>query len=716
MDKEQAQKRIIKLKEEINIHRYNYHVLDKITMSEPALDALKLELFKLEQQYPQFITSDSPTQRVGGQAIDTFKKSIHLSPLLSLFDAFSQNDILAWQDRLSRFMWGDKKDNYKPYWQYYCELKMDGLAVNLNYEQGVLTKGASRGDGKVGEDITSNIRTINTIPLKLIIPKKSDLDKAGFNGDLILKNILSVTIEVRGEAIMTKKKLTELNLKYQVEGKPLLSNTRNGAAGSLRQLDPKLSAERKLKFFAYDIFFYKNGKKIKLVDTRQQADKLTKMLGFQTIKYNCLCLNLGQVFDFHKYWETHKEKLDFNIDGVVIKINELNLWDTFGVVGKAPRFSMAYKFPAEQGTTIIKNVVWQIGRTGILTPTADLEPVNLLGAIISRATLHNMDEIKRLGVMINDTVIIERAGDVIPKIITVLKNLRTGVEQKISTPKRCQICGSKVIKVGEEVAYRCSNKRCYAVNLRQIIHYISKDAVDIFDAGPKVIEQLLSEGLISDVADLYTLKKEELLLLPRFAEKSVDNLIKAINLRRQIDLARFLYGLGIRHVGEESAQSLADYLYPAIKKEIKNNKISISVLVEKMSLLSVEKLSEVEDFGPIVSLSICEYFKDSHNLKILNKLDKVGIELLIKNPNSLNTKNKSAITAKTFVLTGTLNSLTRDRAKAKIKELGAKVLPTVNKKLDFLVVGDNPGSKYYKAKELGIKIITEDQFLKLIKQ
>jgi DNA ligase (NAD+) len=326
-----------------------------------------------------------------------------------------------------------------------------------------------------------------------------------------------------------------------------------------------------------------------------------------------------------------------------------------------------------------------------------------------------MDEIKRLGIMINDTVIIERAGDVIPKIITVLKNLRTGVEQKISTPKRCQICGSKVIKVGEEVAYRCSNKRCYAVNLRQIIHYISKDAVDIFDAGPKVIEQLLSEGLISDVADLYTLKKEELLLLPRFAEKSVDNLIKAINLRRQIDLARFLYGLGIRHVGEESAQSLADYLYPAIKKEIKNNKISISVLVEKMSLLSVEKLSEVEDFGPIVSLSICEYFKDSHNLKILNKLDKVGIELLIKNPNSLNTKNKSAITAKTFVLTGTLNSLTRDRAKAKIKELGAKVLPTVNKKLDFLVVGDNPGSKYYKAKELGIKIITEDQFLKLIK-
>ncbi len=716
MDKDQAQKRITKLKEEINVHRYNYHVLDKITMSEAALDALKLELFKLEQQYPEFITPDSPTQRVGGQAIDKFKKSIHLSPLLSLFDAFSRDDILAWQDRLSRFMWGDRKDNYKPYWHYYCELKMDGLAVNLNYEQGVLTKGASRGDGKVGEDITSNIKTISTIPLKLIIPKKSDLDKAGFNGDLILKNILSATIEVRGEAIMTKKRLAELNLKYQAEGKPLLSNTRNGAAGSLRQLDPKLSAERKLKFFAYDIFFYKNGKKIKLVDTRQQADKLTKMLGFQTIKYNCLCLSLGQVFDFHKYWETHKDKLDFNIDGVVIKINDLNLWDTFGVVGKAPRFSMAYKFPAEQGTTIIKNIVWQVGRTGILTPTADLEPVNLLGAIISRATLHNMDEIKRLGIMINDTVIIERAGDVIPKIITVLKNLRTGVEQKISTPKRCPICGSKVVKVGEEVAYRCSNKRCYAVNLRQIIHYISKDAVDIFDAGPKVIEQLLSEGLISDVADLYTLKREELLLLPRFAEKSVDNLIKAINLRRQIDLARFLYGLGIRHVGEESAQSLADYLYPIIKKEIKNNKISIHTLVEKVSLLSTEKLSEVEDFGPIVSLSIDEYFKDSHNLKILNKLDKIGIELLVKNPNSSSIKNKSTITAKTFVLTGTLNSLTRDRAKAKIKELGAKVLPTVNKKLDFLVVGDNPGSKYDKAKELGIKIITEDQFLKLIKQ
>ena len=709
MDKEQAKKRINKLKEEINIHRYNYHVLDKITMSEAALDALKLELFKLEQQFPLFITPDSPTQRVGGQAIDKFKKSTHLSPLLSLFDAFSRDDILAWQDRLSRFLWGNKGN--KVNWDYYCELKMDGLAVNLNYEKGILTKGASRGDGKIGEDITSNIKTISTIPLKLIIPKKSDLDKAGFNGDLILKNLLATTIEVRGEAIMTKKKLEELNLKYKAEGKPLLSNTRNGAAGSLRQLDPKLSAERKLKFFAYDIFFYKNGKKIKLVDTRQQADKLTKMLGFQTIKYNCLCSNLGQIFDFHKYWQTHKDKLEFNIDGVVIKINDLNLWDTFGVIGKAPRFAMAYKFPAEQGTTIIKNVIWQVGRTGILTPIADLEPVNLLGAIISRATLHNMDEIKRLGIMINDTVIIERAGDVIPKIITVLKNLRTGIEQKISTPKKCPICGSEIVKVADQVAYRCLNKRCYAVNLRQIIHYISKDAVDIFAVGPKVIEQLLNEGLISDLADLYTLKKEDLLSLPRFAQKSVDNLIEAINSKRQIDLNRFLYGLGIFHVGEESAQALANYLYPFLKKEIKDNSLKVSTLVQTISAIPIEKLAEVEDFGPIVSSSIYEYFQDTHNLKIL---DKLGIKLLIKNQNNLN-NIKSPIANKTFVLTGTLNSLTRDRAKAKIKELGAKVLSTVNKKLDFLVVGDNPGTKYNKAKELGIKILTEDQFLKLIK-
>lgn len=714
MLKNEVKNRIEKLKAEINIHRYNYHVLDKISISESALDTLKHELFKLEQQYPEYITADSPTQRVGGQAIDKFSKSSHFHPLLSLFDAFSEEDMLDWQERTGRFLVGEKADFFCP-WTYYAELKLDGLAVNLKYHKGELIEGASRGDGKVGENITSNIKTIETIPLHLIIPKESDLKKVGLAGADIIKAINSDWLEVRGEAIMTKKMLEKLNLKYQSEGKPLLANTRNGAAGSLRQLNPKLSAERKLQFYAYDIVFYKKNKRVNVVLTREQAHKLTKMLGFKVVSHNVFCKNLSEVFSFHKYWEKNKEKLDFNIDGVVVKINEFKYWDLLGIVGKAPRYAMAYKFSAEQGTTQIKDVIWQVGRTGILTPTAVLIPVNLGGASISRATLHNMDEIRRLDIMINDTIILERAGDVIPKVVSVLKNLRSGIEQKICTPKKCPMCESEVIKVGEEVAYRCSNSRCYAVNLRQITHFVSKNAIDIENLGPKVVEQLLNSGLISDFADLYGLKKEDLLALERFAEKSADNLISALNERRHVDLARFIYALGIRHVGEESASSLADYLYPLIEKKIKEGNITVNDFVSSVLTLDVEALSVVEDFGPIVSASIYEFFRDKHNLNILEKINNFKIELIVKNPLTSHLKVNSKILGKTFVVTGTLASLTRDEAKAKIKELGAKVLPSVSKKLDFLVVGDNPGSKYQKAKELGVKILDENEFIKLIK-
>jgi len=716
MDKnrERVKKRIEKLKAEIKIHRYNYHVLDKETISESALDGLKNELFKIELQYPEFITLDSPTQKIGGEPVDKFVKSSHFSPMLSLFDAFSEGDMISWQERLGRFLLGDKI-NFVPEWKYYCELKMDGLAVNLKYQRGQLMEAASRGDGKIGENITSNIKTIETIPLEFIIPDKKDLDKIGLDGSKILKAIESGWVEVRGEAIMTKKRLAELNIKYKSENKPLLSNTRNGAAGSLRQLDPKLSAERKLQFYAYDILFYQNDKKINIAKTREQADKLAKFLGFKIIKHNSLKNNLSEVFEFHKYWEKNKDKLDFNIDGVVVKINELNWWETLGIIGKAPRYAMAYKFSAEQGTTVIKKVVWQVGRTGILTPTAFLEPVKLAGATISRATLHNMDEINRLDVRIGDTVIMERAGDVIPKVVSVLKNLRTGVEQKISTPKKCPICESLVIKEGEEVAYRCSNSRCYAVNMRQIIHFVSKNALDIENLGPKVVEQLLNEGLISDIADLYSIKKEYLLNLERFAEKSADNLIESINSRRQIELGRFIYALGIRHVGEESAQSLAEYLYPLLKKNIKKGVILVNSLIEAISSLNLEEISSIEDFGPIVSKSIYDYFRDEHNIKILNKLINSNIELKVLNPLSQISGIKSDIFKKTFVLTGALSSLTRDRAKAKIKELGGKVLPSVSKKLDYLVVGDDPGSKFDKAKELGVKVLNEEDFLEMIK-
>ena len=716
MDKLQAKNRIEKLKQEINIHRYNYHVLDKETMSESALDGLKNELFKLEQQFPEFVTLDSPTQRVGGKALDKFEKSTHLTPMISLFDAFSPEDMTAWQERNNRFLYGQilpaKND-----WQYYCELKLDGLAVNLKYYKGALMEGASRGDGKIGENITSNIKTIETIPLELIIPEKKDLEKIGLDSDKVLEYLNSAWIEVRGEAIMTKKTLAKLNLKYQAEKKPLLANTRNGAAGSLRQLDPRLSAERKLVFYAYDLIFYHKGKKINIIPSRAQAEILTKMLGFRILPYNVLCKDLNEVFAFHKKWEKDKEKLDFNIDGVVVKVNDLAMWERLGIVGKAPRYAMAYKFSAEQGTTIIRDVIWQVGRTGILTPTAVLDPVSLLGVVISRATLHNMDEIKRLDIKIGDTVVIERAGDVIPKIVSVLKNLRDGSEQKIYTPKTCPNCESEVVKIGEEVAVRCSNPRCFAVNLRQITHFVSKDALDIENIGPKVAEQLLNEGLIHDLADIYGLKKESLLSLERFAEKSADNLLSAVAAKLEIPLARFIYALGIRHIGEESAGALANYLSLNLAK--KGSPVSVLAFVSEAKKLKEEDLSEIDDFGPKVSSSIISYFKDQHNLNILEKLNDFKVKLIVKDPikerETLMKQANSKVFDKTFVLTGTLSSLTRDEAKAKIKELGGKVLSTVSAKLDYLIVGENPGSKEEKAKELGVKTIDEASFLKMIK-
>ncbi len=701
MDKEKAKKRIERLKEEINLHRYNYHVLNKISLNEAVLDSLKHELFNLEQKYPELLSPDSPTQRVAGAVADSFTKSKHASPMLSLFDAFSGDDILAWQDRLIRFL--KLKDN--PQWQYYCELKLDGLALNLKYEESFFVEGASRGDGKIGENITNNIKTIESVPLKLAEVSDQDLKGLGLDVEEVKKIIYNGFLEVRGEAIISKQNFKALNDKYKKESKNILSNSRNAVAGSLRQLDPKVVAERKIDFYAYDIVFYDKNKKINLALSRQKSEALAQLLGFKVIEVNSLCQNLEQVFAFHSYWEKNRDKLDFEIDGVVVKINELKWWDILGVVGKAPRYAMAFKFSAEQGTTIVKDIVWQVGRTGVLTPKAILEPVRLSGAIISRATLHNMDEIRRLDLMKNDTVILERSGDVIPKIISVLKNLRSGNEQKISTPTKCPNCESSLIKAEGEVAYRCTNPRCYAVNLRQIIHFVSKPALDIENLGPKVVEQLLNESLIFDLADIYNLKREDLIVLERFAEKSADNLILAINNRRQINLSRFLFALGIRHLGQESANSLALFLSKSLKKKT----FSTSYLLEKIIKFTAEDFARIDDFGPVVSKSVEAFFKDKHNLKVLSKLERFGVLL------KLDDYGENVLNSQSFLLSGSLNNLTREQAKAKIRELGGKNMSAVSKDLDYLILGENPGSKYDKAKELGIKILSEDDFLKMIK-
>ncbi len=682
MTKSEAKNRIAKLKQEIDIHRYNYHVLDKITLSEAALDGLKHELFVLEQAFPDLVTADSPTQRVGGKPLAKFKKVEHSKPMLSLFDAFSETDIIDWEERYKNY--AASIGLRLPKIEYYCELKLDGLAITLKYENGVLIEGATRGDGKIGEEVTQNIKTIDSIPLKLKAPVPG-------------------IIEVRGEAIMHKSVLEKLNKRYAKEGKPLLANTRNAAAGSIRQLDSKVTSSRHLDFYEYDL--------IAPARTRLEADSICKSWGFKTVKYNKICADLKEVFAFHHHWEKHRDQLDYNIDGVVVKINQLDLWDKLGIVGKAPRYAMAYKFAAEQAVTKINDIIWQVGRTGTLTPTAALTPVAVGGATISRATLHNMDEINRLGLKIGDTVVIERAGDVIPKVVKVLPNLRSGSEKKVTAPKVCPICDSVVRQVEGEVAYRCTNKKCYAVALRSLEHFVSKGAMDIDGLGPKIIEQLFNVGLIKDAADLYALKTSDLDNLERFAEKSADNLIQAISGRKEIELGRFLYSLGILHIGEESARALAALVIS--RRAEKSKTISISELSRIISRLSVEELSEVADFGPVVSKSIYDWWHDEHSEKLLHKMESLGLTLKIVLP-KVSTKN-NAIFTKSFVLTGSLASLTRDEAKDKIRALGGKISESVSRITDYVVAGDDPGSKYDKAKKLGVKILNETEFINLIK-
>ena len=707
MDKNEAKNRIEKLKTEINHHRYLYHVLDKEEISEAALDSLKNELFKLEQEFPEFVTPDSPTQRVEGKVLDKFEKVKHSSRMISLFDAFSETDVKEWEARALKQL---ASQGMSPRdLEYFCELKFDGLAMSLIYEKGIFTTGATRGDGLVGENVTNNLKTIESIPLKLNVINSAVLEKAGFDQNQsqeILSLLLKGKIEIRGEALMEKKVLEELNKKYKKEGKPVLVNPRNGAAGSIRQLDPKLAAERKLSFYVYAVAG------VSSLKTHEQEMKLAELIGFKVLKEIKLCKNLEDVFKFHHFWEKNREQLSMQIDGVVVKVNDLSLWPVLGMVGKGPRYAIAYKFAAEQASTKITEVNWQVGRTGILTPTATMNPVFVGGVTVTHATLHNMDEIKRLGLKIGDTVIIERAGDVIPKVVSVLANLRDGSEKDIKAPDKCPMCGSKVVKVPGEVAYRCADTDCYAVNLRRLEHWASKGAMDIEGLGPKIIEQLLKEGLVSDVADFYSLTVGDLKPLERFADKSADNLINSIALKKEVDLARLIYGLGIQHVGEETAIMIAREIRKLGNWEIGKFDDFVRIMQEK----KLEDFLRLEDVGPIMAKSIYDWFTSEKNIVLLKKLEKNGVSIKPEQKESLSDAGKSAdFTGKTFVLTGSLSGLTRDEAKDKIRKLGGKISSSVSKKTDFVVAGAEPGSKYTDAKSLGVKILDEEGFLRMIK-
>ena len=482
--KQEAKKRIEKLKVEIGKYRYDFHVLNKETISPEALDSLKNELAKLEQVFPDLITVDSPTQRVAGEPLKQFKKVNHSKRMISLFDAFGESDMKDWEEKNGNYA---RKQNLKLDIEYFCELKLDGLASALRFEKGEFVLGATRGDGRVGEDVTHNLRTVESIPLKLRIPDLAELILIGFlekDAENIIAQVKTGLIEVRGETIITNKVLKRLNQKLQKAGKALLKNPRNAAAGSLRQLNPRLARERELSFYAYELVG------VSEVKTQMQKIKLLSLLGLKVLPESRICQDLGEVGKFMAEMKKVRGKLDYEVDGLVVKFNQLDMWSQLGIVGKGPRYMMAYKFPGIQVTTKVVAVVWQVGRTGILTPRADLEPVNVGGVTVSHSTLHNMDEIERLDLRIGDTVVLERAGDVIPKVIKVLPKLRAGSEKKINVPKQCPMCNSQVVKVPGEVAHRCENKNCFAVNLRELGHFVSKGAVNIEGLGRQLYPEL----------------------------------------------------------------------------------------------------------------------------------------------------------------------------------------------------------------------------------
>jgi len=679
-EKEKAKKRIEKLKELINHHRYLYHVRDQQEISDEAFDCLKHELYKLEQQFPEFITPDSPTQRVGGRPLGEFKKVRHETSMLSLEDIFSEKELQDWENYLKRLL-SILKDI-----EYFVELKIDGFAVSLSYENGVFARGATRGDGRIGEDVTQNLKTIESIPLRLELRKGiSEEDRPGIEENL-KNSIERGRIEIRGEIYMERADFEKLNKGLERAGKIAYSNPRNLAAGSIRQLDPKLAASRPLKFLAYDIITDFGQKK------HSEEHQILPALGFKTDPGKA-CKNLAEVLIFWREVVRKRESLSYQIDGVVVNVNDNSLFEKLGVAGKSPRGARAFKFSPKQATTKVLDIKLQIGRTGAVTPVAVLDPVEVSGVSITRATLHNEGEIKKLGVRLGDTVIVERAGDVIPDVAKVLLELRTGQEKEFHFPKICPVCGTELIKPKEEAIWRCPNKNCAARKRKNLYYFASRKAFDIDGLGPKIIDKLVDENLISQPADIFTLEEGDLVPLERFAEKSAKNLIEAIQKSKKITLPKFIFSLGIRHVGEETAIDLA-YHFNGINELQKATK---------------EELEAISNVGSKMAESIYNWFNLKQNQKLIEDLLRAGVEILTPE------KKDRKLAGRTFVLTGALETMTRSQVVERIRSLGGSISESVSKMTDYLIVGDNPGSKLEKAKELGVKIIGEKEFLGIIK-
>jgi DNA ligase (NAD+) len=702
MTKEQAKIRIEKLKTEINKYRYEYHVLDRSPISDSALDSLKKELFDLEAQFPEFVTADSPTQRVAGAPLKEFKKVRHAERMTSFNDAFSEEDMREWFTRLENYLGrslGGAAKAGAPL--FYCELKIDGLAIELEYENGVFARGSTRGDGMIGEDVTQNLRTVEAIPLR-ILPSdevEKNLKKMGLRAadyDLAPKSLI-----VRGEVFLTKGEFARINKEILRGGGKAYANPRNVAAGSIRQLDPHVTASRHLDSFQYEIVTDVGTK------THEEKHQLLAAMGFKTNPHNEYARDLAEVFAFREKWGEHerREKIDYEYDGTVVLVNDNATFAAAGIIGKAPRAGIAYKFSPREATTIVEEIKVQVGRTGALTPVAVMRPVNVGGVTVTHASLHNADEIERLGLKIGDTVIIQRAGDVIPQVTKVLPELRTGKEKAFKMPTRCPVDGSPVVRDG--AIARCSSRTCAAQHREALYHFVARAAFNIEGLGPKIIDKFLDEGLISDAADIFELQKGDIAALERFGEKSAENIVNEVAEKKYVTLPRFLYALGILHVGEETAVTLAkNFNFPHAGSGIK-----IKDITKVFAGLSLEDLQKAPDVGPIVGKSIYDWFREKRNIDLLARLEKAGVSVGAMPARSAASTRLSGMT---FVITGSLESMDREAAKEKIRERGGDVSESVGKKTSYLVAGAEPGSKYDKAKTLGVKIIDEEEFLKLL--
>lgn len=670
-------KRAGELRREIEYHNYRYYVLDSPVISDAEYDRMFKELQELEERHPSIVTPDSPTRRVGAEPQAEFETHEHIQPMLSLANAVGKEELRAFDRRVKKVLSIPATDDI----DYVCELKIDGLAVSLTYRDGVFSAGATRGDGYRGENISSNLRTIKSIPLNLNYKMR---EREEFTGPPVPR-----LVEVRGEVFLLHEEFRRINEERTERGEPTFANPRNAAAGSVRQLDPRITARRRLDIFVYGIGHIEDSS----FETHYDILQALAAWKFKTNPNIRLCSGIDEVLEFCNEWQSKRMTIPYDVDGVVVKVNSLALQERLGFVARSPRWAIAFKYPPTQATTVVRDIRVQVGRTGALTPVAIMEPIEVAGVTVSRATLHNEDEIRRKDVRIGDTVIIQRAGEVIPEVVEVVKEKRDGDEIEFRMPDYCPVCGAEVERPEGEAVARCVGIACPAQLKERVRHFTSRGAMDIEGVGPALIDQLIERGMINDPADLYYLKNEQLLELERMAEKSAQNVMDAIELSKETTLQRLIYALGIRHVGEQTAQVLAQHFGS----------------LERIAEADAEKLSAVPDVGPVVAASIEKFFRQDETKMVMDKLKQAGVRVREVKAAEI----ESEIAGKTFVFTGALEKMTREEAEEIVRQLGGKASSSVGKGTDYVVAGDRAGSKLQKAREQGITVLSEDEFLEM---